>query len=73
MSKGITRRYMMKARRQTLRRKWVMISGRTRRVRPLSRFRTWSLIRPWGCKSALRKWHIRRSVSGCGAGVVRVR
>ena len=32
----------------------------------------WSLIRPYGCKSALRKWHRRRSVRGCGAGAGRV-
>ncbi|MDA1330769.1 MAG: hypothetical protein O3B43_06880 [Chloroflexi bacterium] len=33
----------------------------------------WSLIRPWGCKSALRKWHMRRSVGGCGSGACSVR
>ena len=38
-----------------------------------SRSRTWSLIRRWGCKSALRKWHMRRSVGKCGAGAGRVR
>ena len=42
-------------------------------VRMQSRFRIWSLIIPWGCKSALRKWHQRRSVVGCGAGGGRVR
>ena len=50
---------------QILRRKRVMICGRTRRARMQSRFRTWSLIRPWSCKTALRKWHMRRSVGGC--------
>ena len=30
-------------------------------------------IEPWSCKSALRKWHMRRSVGGCGAGAGRVR
>ena len=37
------------------------------------RFRNWSLIRPWGCKSALRKWHMRgawvgemQALVGCG-------
>ena len=28
---------------------------------------------PWGCKSALRKWHMRRSVGECGVGAGRVR
>ena len=32
-----------------------------------------SLIRPWGCKSALRKWHMRRSVGKCGSGAGTVR
>ena len=27
----------------------------------------------FGCKSALRKWHMRRSVGGCDAGAGRVR
>ena len=49
-----------------------MISGRRPQVRMQSRFRIWSLIRRWGCKSALRKWHMRRSVGGCGAGAGRV-
>ena len=35
-----------------------------------SRSRNWSLIRPGGCKSALRKWHMRRSVEGCGESCV---
>ena len=41
-------------------------------VRIHSWSRNWSLIRPWGCKSALRKWHMRRSVGGCGSGSGRV-
>ena len=32
------------------------------RVQMQSRSRNWSLIRRWGCKSALRKWHLRLSV-----------
>ena len=36
-------------------------------------YRNWSLIRQWGCKSALRKWHMRRSVVECGSGAGRVR
>ena len=43
------------------------------RVRMQSRLRNWSLIRPWGCKAALRKWHMRRGVGGCGSGAGRVR
>ena len=29
--------------------------------------------RTGGCKSALRKWHMRRSAGGCGAGAGGVR
>ena len=61
------------SRRQTLLQKRVMICGRTPRMRMQSRSRNWSLIRPWGCESALRKWHTRRSVGGCGSGAGRVR
>ena len=50
-----------------------MICGRTRLVRMQSRSRILSLIRPWGCKSALRKWHMRgawvgemQALVGCG-------
>ena len=46
---------------------------RTSQVPLQSRSRNWSLIRPWGCKSALRKWHMRRSVGESGAGAGRVR
>ena len=51
-----------------------MISGRTTQVPLQSRSRNWSLIRRWGCKSAPRKWHMRRSVGGCRRwqGAVRV-
>ena len=57
---------------QYWRRKRVMICGRTRLVRMQSRSRIWNLIRPWGCESALRKWHMRRGVGGCDAGAGRV-
>ena len=45
-------------------------SGSTRQVRVHSRSRNWRLIRPWDCKIAVRKWHTRRSVGGCGAGAI---
>ena len=51
----------------------VMISGRTPRVRMQSRSRNRCLFKPWGCKSALRKWHMRRGVGGCGSDAGRVR
>lgn len=38
-----------------------------------SRSRNWSLIRLWGCKSALCIWHQQRSVGGCGSCVWKVR
>ena len=43
------------------------------RVRMQSRSRNWSLIRRWGCKSAIRKWHMRRRVGVCSSGAGRVR
>ena len=42
-------------------------------VRMPSRSRPWSLMRPWGCKSALRNCHIRRGVGGRNSGVGRLR
>ena len=32
-----------------------------------------SACRHWGCKSALRKWHMRQSLGGCGSCAGRVR
>ena len=43
------------------------------RVRMQSRSRNWSLSRPWSWKSALRKWHVRRSGGGCGSAAGRER
>ena len=43
------------------------------RVRMRSRSRNWSLIRPCGCKSAVRKWYVWRSVGGCCSVAGRVR
>ena len=50
-----------------VRRRRVMISGRTSRLRMQSRFRTWRLIKPW-VVNARRKWHQRRRLGGCGSG-----
>ena len=63
----------MQAGRLTLRRKRFMTSGRSPRVRMQSRSQNLSLFKRWGCKSARRKWHMRRSAGGCGAGAGRVR
>ena len=35
--------------------------------------RNWGLIRQWDCKSVVWKWHMQRSMAGCGSGAGRVR